>query len=112
MTSKDSLETTAAKLRQPTNGSSRASELLRQYGCGPIPFVGTENAFYERHLIFDRAIAPEVATERERFEAFSRHLVGQWREKGAKGSNAGYLSRIVLSTVEAILKECKKEWQS
>jgi starch phosphorylase len=74
MTSKDSLETTAAKLRQPTNGSSRASELLRQYGCGPIPFVGTENAFYERHLIFDRAIAPEVATERERFEAFSHSI--------------------------------------
>src|SRR5271168_1413942 len=50
------------------------SELLNQYGCGPIPFVGTENAFYERHLVFDRVIDPKVATARERFEAFSRSV--------------------------------------
>src|ERR1700747_3535887 len=50
------------------------SELLKQYGCGPIPFVGTENAFYERHLVFDRAIDPKVASARERFEAFSRSV--------------------------------------
>ena len=42
--------------------------------CGPIPFVGTENAFYERHLVFDRAIDPKVASARERFEAFSRSV--------------------------------------
>ena len=55
----------------------RVSELLKQYGCGPIPFVGSENAFYERHLVFDRVIDPKVATARERFEAVlafdSRH---------------------------------------
>src|SRR5713101_9078878 len=50
------------------------SDLLQQYGCGPIPFVGTENAFYERHLVFDRAIDPNVTTARERFEAFSRSV--------------------------------------
>src|SRR5277367_6779839 len=50
------------------------SALLQQYGCGPIPFVGTENAFYERHLVFDRAIDPKIATARERFEAFSRSV--------------------------------------
>ena len=49
----------------------RVSELLKQYGCGPIPFVGSENAFYERHLVFDRVINPQVATARERFEAFA-----------------------------------------
>jgi len=74
MTPKDSLEMTTAKLRQPTNGALRASELLRQYGCGSVPFVGTENAFYERHLIFDRVIDPEVATARERFEAFANSI--------------------------------------
>ena len=74
MTPKDSLDMTTAKLPQPTNGSLRASELLRQYGCGPVPFVGTENAFYERHLIFDRVIDPEVATARERFEAFAHSV--------------------------------------
>jgi len=54
--------------------TANISELLKQYGCGPIPFVGTENAFYERHLVFDRAIDPKVASPRERFEAFSRAM--------------------------------------
>ena len=35
MTPKDSLDMTKAKSPQATNGSLRASELLRQYGCGP-----------------------------------------------------------------------------
>ncbi len=52
----------------------RVSELLKQYGCGPIAFVGSENAFYDRHLVFDRVIDPRVATARERFEAFSRSI--------------------------------------
>src|SRR5215475_13228626 len=52
----------------------RVSELLKQYGCGPIAFVGSENAFYERHLVFDRVINPQVATTRERFEAFSHSI--------------------------------------
>jgi glycogen phosphorylase len=57
-----------------TTNSTSVSQLLQQYGCGPIPFVGTENAFYERHLVFDRAIDPKVASARERFEAFSRSV--------------------------------------
>src|SRR5580704_14580398 len=51
--------------------ATRTSELLQQYELGGIPFVGTENALYERHLVFDRAIDPKVASARERFEAFS-----------------------------------------
>ena len=50
------------------------SELLRQYGCGPIAFSGSPNALYERHLIFDRVIDPQVATARERFEAVSHSI--------------------------------------
>src|SRR6476660_3184060 len=57
-----------------TTNSASVSELLQQYGCGPIPLVGSENAFYERHLVFDRVIDPKVATARERFEAFSRSI--------------------------------------
>src|SRR5215813_39852 len=52
----------------------RVSELLRQYGCGPVPFAGSENAFYERHMVFDRVIDPQVATARERYEAFSHSI--------------------------------------
>ena len=52
----------------------RSSELLKQYGCGPITFVGSENSFYERHLVFDRVIDPRVATARESYEAFSHSI--------------------------------------
>ena len=74
MKTEDALEAAIAKLPQAANGSLQVQKLLHQYGCGPIPFVGTENAFYERHLIFDRAIDPKVATARERFEAFARSV--------------------------------------
>ena len=74
MTTEDLAEPKIASLPLVPKGSMRASELLRQYGCGPIPFVGTENAFYERHLIFDRVIDPKVATARERFEAFAHSV--------------------------------------
>ena len=61
-------------LNHSVGRSPRLSELMRQYGCGPIPFFGTENAFYERHLIFDRGVDPKIATARERFEAFARSV--------------------------------------
>src|SRR5882757_3057758 len=54
-----------------TPKTADASELLQRYGSGAIPFVGAADALYERHLVFDRAIDPKVASARERFEAFS-----------------------------------------
>jgi starch phosphorylase len=54
--------------------AAKAAELLRQYGGGETSFAGTESAMYERHLVFDRAIDPKVASARERFEAFSHAI--------------------------------------
>ena len=65
-------QSTAAVAEPATEAD--VSRLIRQYGCGPVPFVGTENAFYERHLIFDRVIDPKVSSARERFEAFARSV--------------------------------------
>jgi starch phosphorylase len=48
------------------------SDLLTQYGCGPIRFSGDNNALYERHLLFDDVMALEAAGPRERFEAAAR----------------------------------------
>jgi glycogen phosphorylase len=48
--------------------------LLKQYGCGPIEFVGTDNASYERHLIFDNVINPAAASARQRFEAVANSV--------------------------------------
>ncbi len=74
MSIKPVARTDAAKVVPISAKPVEISNLLQQYGCGPIPFVGTENAFYERHLVFDRAIDPNVTTARERFEAFSRSV--------------------------------------
>src|ERR1700733_15236903 len=64
----------SAKVVPLTSSATNVSDVLQQYGCGTMPFIGTENAFYERHLVFDRAIDPKVASARERFEAFSRSV--------------------------------------
>jgi starch phosphorylase len=74
MSTKSVMNPKSAKVFPMAAKASNVSELLKQYGSGPIPFVGTENAFYERHLVFDRAIDPKVASARERFEAFSRSV--------------------------------------
>jgi starch phosphorylase len=47
------------------------TKLLAQYGCGPIPFAGSGNALYERHLLFDKVVDPADAGLRERFEALA-----------------------------------------
>jgi starch phosphorylase len=57
-----------------STGSTSVSELLRQYGCGPVRIEGTDNALYERHLLFDNAIDMNAATPRDRFEAFARSV--------------------------------------
>ena len=45
-----------------------------QYGCGPVQFAGTDEALYERHLLFDSGVALEAATARDRFEALARSV--------------------------------------
>ena len=50
------------------------SELFKQYGCGPVPFSGTDNALYERHLLFDNIIDLPAAGPRERYEALARSV--------------------------------------
>ena len=54
--------------------SDELSKLLHQYGCGPIPFTGTDNDLYERHLLFDGVVDPAAAGPRERYEAFARSV--------------------------------------
>ena len=44
------------------------------YGGGLAALTGSENALYERHLLFDDVIDPATATPRQRFEAFARSV--------------------------------------
>src|SRR5438034_10054144 len=62
---------TAPQIAKASDGTAK---LLRQYGCGPIEFSGTDEALYERHLVFDHAVKVEAATARERFEALARSV--------------------------------------
>ena len=50
-----------------------ATQLLKQYGCGPIPLMGTDG-LYERHLLFDNIKSVTEISSRERYEAFARSL--------------------------------------
>jgi starch phosphorylase len=45
---------------------------LAEYG--PVRFHSDPNALYERHLVFDYAIDPTLASPRERYEAVARSL--------------------------------------
>ena len=48
--------------------------LTSQYGCGPVKFSGTDEALYERHLLFDSGVDVAAATARDRFEALARSV--------------------------------------
>ncbi len=58
----------------PVGGTDGVARLLQQYGCGPIAFTGTDDALYERHVIFDHVARLTDATPRDRFEAFARSV--------------------------------------
>jgi glycogen phosphorylase len=60
------------------------SELLQRYSGDSIQFSGTESALYERHLVFDRAIDPKIASARERFEAFTHSVRDVLAERWVK----------------------------
>ena len=55
--------------RRPT-----IAKLREQYGCGPVRFTGTDDALYERHLMFDNVVAAAAIGRRERFEAVARSV--------------------------------------
>ena len=57
-----------------TATSDLISKLIAQYGCGPIKFSGTDEAFYERHLLFDNVVDANDVTLRERYEAVARSV--------------------------------------
>src|SRR5271157_1188904 len=63
---------TRSKAKQHLSLSELGQVLIKQYGCGPIHFSGTDDALYERHLLFDDIVAPDAAGAREQYEAAAR----------------------------------------
>jgi glycogen phosphorylase len=62
----------AVSLKSP--GSDDILRLIAQYGAGAVKFTGTEEALYERHLLFDNIIDASRVSQRERFEAVARSV--------------------------------------
>ena len=68
------MDTKRVMARPTSTESDRIAKLRSQYGCGPIEFAGTDNALYERHLVFDNVVDLAAAGPRERFEAIARSV--------------------------------------
>jgi len=68
--------------------SEMMSRLRHQYGCGPIEFAGTDEALYERHLLFDNVIDPAAAGLRERFEAIAHSVRDVLSQRWIRTENA------------------------
>ena len=65
---------TATVAASPQPAVDGLEKLRRQYGCGPVQFAGTDEALYERHLLFDNVVKPAAVGPRERFEAFAHSV--------------------------------------
>jgi starch phosphorylase len=65
------MNTKAATKRQAVPNTEK---LVAKYGCGPVHFSGTDEALYERHLLFDTGVDLAAATSRDRFEALARSV--------------------------------------
>src|SRR2546430_5672757 len=65
---------TESRLVSRPTGSNERSKLIEQYGCGPVQLTGTNDALYERHLVFDNVLEVAEIGARERFEAVARSV--------------------------------------
>ena len=54
--------------------SAGIANLIKQYGCGPVQLTGTNDALYERHLVFDNVMEATTIGARERFEAVAHSV--------------------------------------
>ena len=54
--------------------SAEITNLIKRYGCGPVQLTGTNDALYERHLVFDNVMEAATIGARERFEAVAHSV--------------------------------------
>src|SRR5215468_337545 len=58
---------------RPPGASAEMARLLGQYG-GSVELTGTDDALYERHVVFDNVMDPVAVGARERYEAVARSV--------------------------------------
>ena len=67
-------QTESRHISPKTTASNELSKLIQRYGCGPVQFTGTNDALYERHLVFDNVMDAAAIGDRERFEALAHSV--------------------------------------
>ena len=78
------MNTTTKKPPSTSGSPDGMAKLLRQYGCGPVAFTGTEDALYERRLTFDHVIDAKDAQPRDQFEALASALRDVFAQRWVK----------------------------
>ena len=76
------------KTESTATKSAEVSKLIEQYGCGPVQFTGTDDALYERHLVFDNVMDSSAIGARERFEAVARSVRDVLSQRWIQTENA------------------------
>src|SRR5499427_5403504 len=70
----DTMGETNTTMETKGSNSPHLDELIKRYGCGPVQFTGTNDALYERHLVFDNVMDAAAIGARERFEAVAHSM--------------------------------------
>jgi starch phosphorylase len=99
------MSTTGAGVRGAKMARIELAELLKQYGCGPIPFVGNDG-LYDRHLQFDNVEDEQTIDARERFEAVAhaiRDILSQRWVLTEKTYNSQNVKRVYYLSLEFLL---------
>src|SRR5262245_21360030 len=72
---------------RPPGASAEMARLLGQYG-GSVELTGTDDALYERHVVFDNVMDPVAVGARERYEAVARSVRDVLSQRWVRTENA------------------------
>src|SRR4051812_32322643 len=81
-------------------------DILREYGCGPVPFSGGHDALYERRLVFDHVTDAADAGPRDQFEAVAaalRDVLAQRWVKTLKHHDAANPKQVYYLSMEFLI---------
>ena len=99
MSTKSVARPSSAKVVPMTTSAANVSDLLQLYGCGSIPFIGTENAFYERHHFGQVPWVKSRSLRASHFWLNPRTI----RSKGPRPKLVGGLLRIGLAASNNVI---------
>ena len=79
---------------------------MTHYGCGPVKLTGSDDALYERRLIFDHVMRPEDASPRDKFESIAgalRDILAQCWLKTSHSYDRGNPKQVYYLSMEFLI---------